>query len=203
MFVLTYARVIDPILRDIRVYTPEFAGMNAGGRVLDVCCATGDQAFHYARRGISAVGIDLDPRMIEVAGKSRRKRGLTNVSFQVADAERLPFQDNSFDYASISLALHEKERPARDRVLSEMKRVVRKEGTLVFIDFAVPFPRNTYAVLIRVVEFIAGWSNFRCFRDYIEQGGLDELLNKHQLHEEKRDYLKYGSITIVKARNAQ
>jgi hypothetical protein len=79
--------------------------------------------------------------------------------------------------------------------------VVRKEGTLVFIDFAVPFPRNTYAVLIRVVEFIAGWSHFRCFRDYVEQGGLSELLKKHQLHEEKRDYLKYGTLFIVKSRN--
>lgn len=201
MFVLTYARVIDPILRDIRVYTPEFAGMNAGDRVLDVCCATGDQVFHYAGRGISAVGIDLDPRMIEVAEKSRRKRGLTNVSFQVADAERLPFQDNSFDCASISLALHEKERPARDRVISEMKRVVKGEGTLVFIDFAVPLPRNIYGLLVRVVEFIAGWSHFRCSRDYVEQGGLSELLKKHQLHEGKRDYLKYGTLFIVKSRN--
>jgi ubiquinone/menaquinone biosynthesis C-methylase UbiE len=201
MFALTYARVIDPVLRDIRVYTPDFAGMKTGDMVLDVCCATGDQVFHYARRGISAVGIDLDPRMVVIADESRRKRGLTSVSFQIADAEKLPFQDNSFDYTSISLALHEKERPARDRVISEMKRVVKDEGALVFIDFKAPLPRNAYAFLIRVVEFIAGWSHFRCSRDYLEQGGLGELLKRHQLCEEKIGYLKYGTIAIIKARN--
>ena len=200
MYILTYARVIDPILHDIRVYTPDFAGMKPGDRVLDVCCATGDQVFHYARRGVNAAGIDFDPRMVGIADRSRRRRGLTDVSFQVADAENLPFRDNTFDCASVSLALHEKERPARDRVISEMKRVVRSEGVLVFIDFRAPLPRNAYAFLIRIVEFFAGWSHFRCSRDYIEQGGLGELLNKHRLHVEKRDYLKYGTIMIVKAK---
>ena len=201
MYILTYARVIDPVLRDIRVYAPDFTGMKAGDRIPDVCCATGDQVFHYARRDISATGIDLDPRMVGVADKSRRKRGLPNVSFQVADAENMPFQDGSFDCASISLALHEKERPARDRVISEMKRVVRRGGALVFIDFRAPLPRNAYAFLIRVVEFIAGWSHFKCFRDYIEQEGLGELLKKHRLYEEKSSHLKYGTIAIVRARN--
>ena len=200
MFALTYARVIDPVLRDIRLYTPDFAGMKTGDRVLDVCCATGDQVFYYARRGISTVGIDLDPRMVVIADRRRRKSGLTNVSFQIADAERLPFQDNSFDYTSISLALHEKERPSRDRVISEMKRVVKDDGALLFIDFKVPLPQNMYAFLIKAVEFIAGLSHFRCSRDYIEQGGLDALLKKHRLYEEKSSYLKYGTIAIIKAR---
>jgi ubiquinone/menaquinone biosynthesis C-methylase UbiE len=203
MFIWVYQRFIDPMLRDVRTYTPEFAGMKEGDRVLDVCCGTGDQALHYAGRGIDAVGIDIDLGMIKVAARNRVKRGLGNASFQAGDAQNLPFSDDSFDFVSVSLALHEKGRPERDRVISEMKRVVKREGTLVFIDFPVPLPRNPYGLLVRVAELFAGRDHFRCSRDYFEQGGLDVLLRKHGLHEEKRRYLKYGVMVIAKARSQQ
>ena len=193
--------VIDPLLRDIRIYTPEFSGMKAGDRVLDVCCGTGDQAIHYAKRGIIAAGIDQSPRMIQLAEKNKRKQGLSNASFQVADALNLPFEDNFFDYVSISLAIHEIERTARNRVILEMRRVVNKEGALVFIDLQVPLPKGKYGHLTRVIEFMAGRDHHRNFKDYVEQGGLDEILRKSRLPEEKRDYLKNGLVIIIKTRN--
>lgn len=196
-----YPTVIDPLLRDIRIYTVKFSGMKAGDRVLDVCCGTGDQAFHYAKAGIMATGIDLNPGMIKLARKDKRRQELKNVSFQIADALNLPFEDNFFDYASISLALHETERTERDKIISEMKRVVKKDGALIFIDFPVPLPKNKWLYLIKALEFIAGRDHFRYFKDYIEQGGIDEILKKNQLPEEKRDYLNDGLITIVKTRN--
>jgi len=174
--------------------------MKAGDRVLDVCCGTGDQAFHYAKRGIVASGIDLSPGMIKLAEKNKEKQGLRDVSFQIADAVNLPFRDSFFDYASISLALHENERTARDKIISEMKRVVKKEGALIFVDFQVPLPKNLYTYLAKAIEFIAGKKHHRCFRDYIEQGGLDEILKKNQLPEAKRAYPN-SFMTIIKTGN--
>jgi ubiquinone/menaquinone biosynthesis C-methylase UbiE len=200
MLFLNYSTLIDPFLRGIRLYTIYFSRMKAGDRVLDVCCGTGDQTFHYARAGIMATGIDLDPNMLKLAGKEKRKT--TNVSFQRADACYLPFKDNSFDYASISLALHEKERAARDKIISEMKRVVRKGGALIFLDFQVPPPKKMLPYLVRVLEFFAGRNHHRCFRDYLAQGGLDVLLARNQLAENRRGYLKAGLLTIIKAVNA-
>jgi demethylmenaquinone methyltransferase/2-methoxy-6-polyprenyl-1,4-benzoquinol methylase len=136
--------------------------------------------------------------MLKLARKDKRKQALRNVSFQIADARNLPFKDNSFDYASISLALHEKDRNVRDRVISEMKRVVRKGGALIFIDFQVPLPKNLFACFIRSIEFMAGREHHRYFKDYLEQGGLDEILKKNRLTAEKRDFLNNGLITIVK-----
>ena len=201
MFFLNYATLIDPLLRGIRLHTIDFSGMKAGDRVLDVCCGTGDQAFYYAEAGIMATGIDLDPNMLKLTGKDKRKQGSSNVSFQIADARNLPFKDNFFDYASICFALHEKERTARDKIISEMKRVVKKDGALIFIDFQAPLPKNRWLYLIKVIEFIAGRNHFRYFKDYIGQGGLDEILKKNQLCEEKRDYLNDGLITIIKTEN--
>jgi len=200
MFIFNYATLIDPLLRNIRIYTPEFAGMKAGDSVLDVCCATGDQVIHYAKRGIVAYGIDLSAGMIKLAEKNKGNQGLENVSFQIADAMNLPFKDSFFDYASISFALHEKERTARDKVISEMKRVVKKGGALIFIDFQVPLPSNLYIYLVKAIEFMAGRKHYRCFRDYIKQGGLTEILKKNQLVEEKRGHPN-RLITLIRTRN--
>ena len=200
MLFLNYSTLIDPFLRGVRLYTIYFSRMKAGDRVLDVCCGTGDQAFHYARAGITATGIDLDPNMLKLARKDKRKT--SNVSFQRADACYLPFKDNSFDYASISFALHEKERAARDKIIAEMKRVVRKSGALIFLDFQVPLPKKMLPYLVRVLEFLAGRNHHRCFRDYLAQGGLDVLLARNQLAEARRDYLNDGLITIIKAMNS-
>ena len=185
----------------LRIQIPEFAGMKAGDRALDVCCGTGALALHYARMGIIATGIDLDPRVIEVADNKRRKQDLRNVSFLTAGAPDLPFKDNLFDYASISMSLHEKERDDRDRIVTEMKRVVKKEGTLVFIDYKIPLPRIPISSTVKAIEFIAGKKHWKCFNDYVKQGGLDELLKRNYLHQDK--YFKLGPFYILKMPNSE
>ncbi len=196
MLFFNYSTLIDPLMRDIRVFVPNFAGMKAGDKVLDICCGTGDQVFYYAEKGAVAYGIDLDPKMIYVAENDKRKG--KNVSFRIADAAKLPFKDGFFDYVSISLALHEKERSVRDKIISEMKRVIKKDGSLIFIDFKIPMPNNLYSYLIKSVEYLAGRGHFRYFKDYVNQGGLDRLLGENQLHEEKRSFLKNNNIVIIK-----
>ena len=194
-----YVTLIDPLLRDIRLFVPGFAGMKAGDRVLDVCCGTGDQVLHCAAGGIKAAGIDLNEGMVAQAEKSRIKRGFGNVSFSVQDAAALSFGDNMFDFISISLALHEKDSSLRDRVITEMKRVVKKDGVLVFVDFHVPLPRNLMAFFIRSVEFLARGEHYRNFKNFLSVGGLDELLQDNGLTSLKRDVLKSGTIAVVKA----
>jgi ubiquinone/menaquinone biosynthesis C-methylase UbiE len=194
-------RIIEPSMLVLRIQIPEFAGMKVGDRVLDICCGTGALALHYARMGIIAAGIDLDPRVLQVADIKRRKQGLRNVSFLIATASDLPIKDNLFDYASISMSLHEKERDDRDRIVTEMKRVVKKEGTLVFIDYKIPLPRIPISSAIKAIEFIAGRKHWKCFNDYVKQGGLGELLKRNYLHQDK--YFNLGPFYILKTLNSQ
>ena len=199
MLIFNYSNIVDPLLRDIRIFVPDFAGMKKGDKVLDVCCGTGDQVFYYAEKGIVASGVDSDSNMIKLAKKDERKERFIDVFFQIADARDLPFENNSFDYVSISFGLHEKERGDRDKIISEMKRVVKKDGSLVFIDFQVPLPNNFYSYFIRAIEFLAGKYHFKYFKDYLEQGGLDEILKKNQLQEEKKVLFKSGNVAVIKA----
>ena len=200
MSLFSYENLIDPILKNIRQYTPVFASMKAGDRVLDVCCGTGAQVLEYGRSGIIATGIDLDQTMLDTANKNKAKQALSNISFCLADAISLPFDDNTFDYVSISLGLHDKEPEIRNKIVAEMKRVVKKDGSLVLTDFQVPLPNNIWAKFVKTIEFIAGGSHYRGFKDYMKNEGLKYILEKHQLVGEKRDYLKSGTITIIKAK---
>jgi len=201
MFLLNYSTIIDPLLKDVRLYVPKFAGMKAGDRVLDICCGTGDQVFHYVEKGIVATGVDINPKMLEVAIRNKKRQGLEDVSFHLADAANLPFNNSYFDYASICFGLHDKEREIRDKVISEMKRVVKREGNLIFIDFQVPLPNSPYGYLAKIIEFLAGGAHYKGFRDYINRGGLDKIIRNHKLIEENRDYLKSRLVVIIRARN--
>jgi ubiquinone/menaquinone biosynthesis C-methylase UbiE len=198
---LLYSLTIDRALAGVRARVPGFCGMKPGERVLDVCCGTGAQTFCYAGRGIISWGIDLDPGMIAFAEKRRNRLGLDNAFFHRASAMTLPFRDASFDHASISMGLHEKEGASRDRIVSEMRRVVKKDGTLAIVDYRVPYPGDGYGRAVRLLERMAGRDHFRCFREFILDGGLDSLLSRRQLQEEKREYLKTMPMVMVKVRN--
>jgi ubiquinone/menaquinone biosynthesis C-methylase UbiE len=200
VLLLNYSTLFDPIFKDVRICVAELSGVKAGDRVLDVCCGTGDQVFHYEQKGAIATGIDQNPNMIELAERDRKRQGFKHSTFRIASATELPFPDGYFDGASISLGLHEMERDERNRAVSEMKRVVKKKGTLIFIDFQVPLPKNSIAYLIRAMEFIAGRDNHKCFTDYLAQGGLKGILKEAQLASQKEVLLKSGNIQIIKVK---
>ena len=198
MFMFNYETLVDPLFRDIRRYIPEFSGMRAGDKVVDVCCGTGAQVLEYGHRGIVATGIDISPGMLKVATRNMERQKVANVSFQLADATSLPLPDSYFDYASVSLGLHDKEKPSRYQIISEMKRVIKQDGALILIDFQVPLPRNVWGVSVRAIEFLAGGSHYQGFRDYLANGGLGDILKNHGLREECRTCLKNGLLVATK-----
>jgi ubiquinone/menaquinone biosynthesis C-methylase UbiE len=201
MFMLNYETLVDPHLKGLRKFTPEFSGMKAGDKVIDVCCGTGAQVLEYASRGIIATGIDNNPTMLKIAARNKMMQKAVNVSFQLADAAKLPFPNGHFDYASISLGLHDKAKATRYKIISEMKRVVKQNGTLILIDFQVTLPKNVWGMSVRVIEFLAGRSNYQSFNDYLANGGLEDILKNHGLREECRATLKSGLLMATKVAN--
>ncbi len=200
MFLFNYSTIIDPLLKKVRIYVAGLSDIKTGDRVLDIACGTGDQAFHYEQKGAIATGVDRDPGMIELAEKNRKRWGLRS-TFSIAIATELPFPNRYFDGASISLALHEMERDERNRAVSEMKRVVKKKGALVLVDFQVPLPKNTIGYLIRVMEFLAGRDNRRCFRDYLDQGGLKQILRENRLVPREETLFLRRNLRVIKTIN--
>jgi ubiquinone/menaquinone biosynthesis C-methylase UbiE len=199
VFLFNYASVVDPILKDLRICVTKLLEIQADDRVLDVCCGTGNQVFYYEQEGAIATGVDDNSKMLKISEKNKNKQRLKNVTFHLASATKLPFPDDYFDCASISLGLHEMKRDHREKAVSEMKRVVKRGGALIFADFKVPLLQNRIGYLIRVVEFIAGKDNYKCFKDYLSQGGLDQILKENQLQPQTETLLKLGTLQIIRS----
>ena len=104
-----------------------------GSNILEVGCGLGDDAAALAARvapGGRVVGIDGSRAMVDEA---RRRHGDTaGLSFEVADANRLPYQDASFDACRIDRVLQHISEPGS--AIDEMVRVLYPGGTLVAFD---------------------------------------------------------------------
>jgi ubiquinone/menaquinone biosynthesis C-methylase UbiE len=104
--------------------------LTAQDRLLDVGCGTGWASRTAAATTSSVVGIDLSPEMLIKAAELAE--GVEGVSFALADSERLPFPDETFDAVLCSNSFHHYSDPAA--AVGEMTRVLRSGGRLVLGD---------------------------------------------------------------------
>ncbi len=105
----------------------------AGERILDVGCGTG-LLLERLRRGVPdarLAGVDPVPEMLTLA---HRRLPASAVDLRLAAAERLPFDDGSFDAVVSASVFHYVRRPVA--ALSEMRRVLRPGGRLVITDWS-------------------------------------------------------------------
>ncbi|MFA5169310.1 MAG: class I SAM-dependent methyltransferase [Candidatus Paceibacterota bacterium] len=195
---IDYSNTVDYLLKGLRIKILENSSIKEDTLVLDVCCGTGDQAFYYAQKSNHVFGVDIDSKMIGLAQKRKKDDSPTLI---VTDARKLPFEDNYFDLTSICLALHEKEEKLRNQIIHEMKRVTKKGGTIMIVDYNVPLPNNFLSLFIRIIEFFAGTNHFSCFNDYIKSGGTDRILNQNQLKTKEELLLFSRTIKLIKVVN--
>ena len=119
-------------LRSGQAKTLEAAGLKEDDWLLDVGCGTGwavMQAAQLVPNG-KACGIDLSPGMIS---KAKELGGnLPNVEFQLADAEAIPYPEESFNGIICTNSFHHYSAPVR--ALTEMRRVLKPGGRLIIRD---------------------------------------------------------------------
>ncbi|MGH8013290.1 MAG: class I SAM-dependent methyltransferase [Candidatus Binataceae bacterium] len=114
-------------------------------RALEIATGPGHVAMALAARCREVVGLDLTAAPIAIAERLSRERAITNVRFQLGDAQQLPFADGEFNITVCRFAFHHFEHP--DAILAEMVRVCRDGGTVAIEDlFASEIPaRAQYA----------------------------------------------------------
>lgn len=114
----------------------ELAAPRATELALDVSTGGGHTALALAPHVARVVASDLTPRMLAAARAHLVAQGATNVDYVIADAERLPFLDESFDLVTVRIAPHHY--PDAARATREMARVVKRGGRLALIDNIAP-----------------------------------------------------------------
>src|SRR5437588_5917098 len=114
----------------------DFAAPKGTERVLDVGTGAGHTALALAPHASSVVLTDPVPAMLATARRVFGEVGVRNAEFVEAVAERLPFQDASFDIVATRLAAHHFDDVAL--AFREVARVLRPGGRFIFIDTLAP-----------------------------------------------------------------
>jgi SAM-dependent methyltransferase len=100
-----------------------------GRTVLDIGCGAGIDLARFARGGAAVTGIDLAASAVDLARTNFAQQGLPG-RFEVADAEQLPFPDNTFDLVYGHGVVQYT--PSPQRLLAECRRVLKAGGEAIF-----------------------------------------------------------------------
>ncbi len=106
-----------------------------GERALDLAGGTGDVAFRLAARGAEVTVADPSAEMMAVG---RARPGGDTVAWEEAEAEALPFADDTFDLVTIAFGIRNVTR--LDAALGEIRRVLKPGGRFFCLEFSKPRP---------------------------------------------------------------
>ncbi|MBB6462163.1 bifunctional demethylmenaquinone methyltransferase/2-methoxy-6-polyprenyl-1,4-benzoquinol methylase UbiE [Flammeovirga kamogawensis] len=107
--------------------------------ILDVATGTGDLALQAwaTLKPEKITGADISAGMVEVGREKVAKKGLSKfIDLQIGDSENLPFEDNSFDAVTVAFGVRNFEN--LEKGLTDIKRVLKPNGTLVVLEFSQP-----------------------------------------------------------------
>lgn len=149
-----------------KFFTIEKAGVRNGHHVLDIAGGTGDLTASFAKIvGDSGrvVLADINESMLRVGRDKLIDRGHSNsVEYVQADAQFLPFPDNSFDCITIAFGLRNV--TDKDLALRSMYRVLKPGGRLLVLEFSKPsgdllakmYDRYSFNILPKMGQLVAG-----------------------------------------------
>lgn len=127
-------------------------------RILDVATGTGDLALAALKLNPEQViGVDISNKMMDVGRVKVAKKNLENkISFQTADAENLPFENDSFDAITSAYGVRNFEN--LEKGLTEMSRVLKSGGHAMILEFSQPknfiFRKLYYFYFCNVLPFV-------------------------------------------------
>lgn len=125
---------------------------------LDIATGTGDMVFYLSRKNPSSIiGMDISDLMLDVAkNKAKKYKHHGKISFINADAENIPFPDETFDVVTIAFGIRNFQNPIKS--LHEIKRVLKKNGSLHIIELTIPsnfFGKLYKFYLSKLMPFLA------------------------------------------------
>ncbi len=141
-----YPRMVDTFLLPLGPRLVEAAGIGAGVRVLDVAAGTGNASLPAAETGAAVTASDLTPELLDVGRRRAEEAGL-ELEWVQADAEHLPFEDESFDAVISSIGVMFA--PNHQRAADELIRVCRPGGTVALLNWT---PEGMLGALFRTMK---------------------------------------------------
>ncbi|MDC3119568.1 bifunctional demethylmenaquinone methyltransferase/2-methoxy-6-polyprenyl-1,4-benzoquinol methylase UbiE [Candidatus Pelagibacter sp.] len=176
-------------------------------KLVDVACGTGDISKLFldkTNEKSDVTSIDPNNKMIS-QGKNKLSK-YKNIEWINAPAEKLPLNDNSFDYYTISFGLRNTKN--LDQALSEAYRVLKPGGRYLCLEFSKVQNTNlnliykNYSKLIPIIgQFIVGEKEpyeylVKSIEQFINQEELIELMKKHKFQKNSYRNFSNGIVSI-------
>ena len=121
-------------------HTISQSGVRAGQKVLDIAGGTGDLTAKFSRlvgQSGQVILADINDSMLKVGRDKLANLGVVgNVQYVQANAEELPFPDNTFDCITIAFGLRNV--TDKSKALASMQRVLKPGGRLLVLEFSKP-----------------------------------------------------------------
>ena len=140
-----YPTMVETFLLPLGPRLVEACGIGPDMRVLDVAAGTGNASLPAAQSGASVTASDLTPELLE-AGRRRAEAEGLELEWAEADAEALPFEDESFDVVMSSIGAMFA--PHHQNVADELVRVCRPGGTIGMLNWT---PEGMIGALFRTM----------------------------------------------------
>ncbi|RNC29351.1 MAG: Demethylmenaquinone methyltransferase [Candidatus Dichloromethanomonas elyunquensis] len=194
-----------------RKITAQIVNAGPGMRILDVCCGTGKLTRELAEKvspSGTVTGVDFSDKMLE-QGMINMDSSLKNrITLLQGDAMNLPFEDNTFDGATIGWGLRNLHNAKRG--IQEMTRVVKPNSMVVSVDMgkpAVPLLKQFYWLCFeKIVPFLgkvgAGKQTeysylFNSAREFESQSELKRIFGECGLINTGYVNLAGGAVAVV------
>lgn len=140
-----YPSMVETFLLPLGPRLVEAAGIGPGMKVLDVAAGTGNASIVAAEKGAEVTASDLTPELFD-AGRERAKAAGVELEWVEADAENLPFEDESFDVVMSSIGAMFA--PHHQDVADQLVRVCRPGGTIALLSWT---PEGMIGALFRTM----------------------------------------------------
>jgi SAM-dependent methyltransferase len=140
-----YPGMVETFLLPLGPRLVDACGIGEGKRVLDVAAGTGNASIPAAQTGAELTASDLTPELLEAGGKRAQEAGV-ELDWVAADAENLPFEDESFDVVMSSIGAMFA--PMHQQVADELVRVCRPGGTIGMLNWT---PEGMIGALFRAM----------------------------------------------------
>ena len=127
-----YPAVASEVIPELGAVLIQALGVQPNDKVLDVAAGSGNAAIPAAQAGAHVTATDLAPELFNVGRHDAARAGVA-VSWLEADAERLPFDDRSYDLAMSAVGVMFT--PSHQRSADELVRVVRPGGRIGLINW--------------------------------------------------------------------